>query len=139
MAKRFMAAFRGRTVQGLAVDLPEGYAGLVLRTPVAGKEKDADARKNEEDHARGKAKEKTKRTTRRSVLDGAADMDASNEDAAPAEEQDTRPRILQPTSTFSSFVLWHQDIPVDEGSDEYLRSLTEWTRLAAEVSMFTMV
>ena len=42
-------------------------------------------------------------------------------------------RVLCPTGTFGSFVLWHPDIPMDEERDEYLRSLTEWTRLAAEV------
>ena len=45
-------------------------------------------------------------------------------------------RTLQPTSTFSSFVLWTQDIPVDEGKDEYLRAIREWSRLASEVSAF---
>ncbi|KAH9971005.1 hypothetical protein BGW80DRAFT_1325058, partial [Lactifluus volemus] len=34
---------------------------------------------------------------------------------------------------FDSFVLWHPDNPVDEGKDEYLRSLSEWVNIAAEV------
>lgn len=37
-------------------------------------------------------------------------------------------RTLQATGTFSSFVLWNLDIPMDESRDEYLRSLTEWTK-----------
>jgi ribonuclease H2 non-catalytic Ylr154p-like subunit len=34
---------------------------------------------------------------------------------------------------FDSFVLWHRDIPVDEGRDVYLRSLSEWMNIASEV------
>jgi len=30
--KRFVSTFRGRSVHGLTVDLPEGYVGVVLRT-----------------------------------------------------------------------------------------------------------
>ena len=48
-------------------------------------------------------------------------------------------RTLRPAATFASFVLWHQDIPIDEGRDEYLRAVREWTRLAAEVSAFLPV
>ena len=43
-------------------------------------------------------------------------------------------RVLEPVSTFSSFVLWNADIPANDGRDEYVRSLREWTKLAAEVS-----
>ena len=40
------------------------------------------------------------------------------------EDEEKPPvRVLKPTARFDSFVLWHQDIPVDEGKDEYLRSL----------------
>jgi hypothetical protein len=42
-------------------------------------------------------------------------------------------RILAPSATFNSFVLWNADIPVNEGRDEYMRCLTEWTQLAAVV------
>ena len=42
-------------------------------------------------------------------------------------------RQLIPTPTFSSFTIWSPDIPVDEGKDEYIRCLVEWTKLAAEV------
>ena len=43
-------------------------------------------------------------------------------------------RVLEPVSTFSSFVLWNADIPANDGRDEYVRSLREWTNLVAEVS-----
>ena len=42
-------------------------------------------------------------------------------------------RQLIPTPTSSSFTIWSPDIPVDEGKDEYVRCLVEWTKLAAEV------
>jgi len=38
------------------------------------------------------------------------------------------------TSTrFNSFLLWHPDIPVDEGRDEYLRSPSELVNVVVEV------
>jgi hypothetical protein len=36
-AKRFISSFRGRTVHGVEVALPKGYAGLVLRGDASGK------------------------------------------------------------------------------------------------------
>ena len=42
-------------------------------------------------------------------------------------------RQLIPTPTFLPFTIWSPDIPVDEGKDEYVRCLVEWTKLAAEV------
>ena len=44
-------------------------------------------------------------------------------------------RVLEPVSTFPSFVLWNPDIPANDGRDEYVRSLREWTKVAAEVSI----
>ncbi|KZT07337.1 uncharacterized protein LAESUDRAFT_124757 [Laetiporus sulphureus 93-53] len=121
--KRFIAAFRGRTVQGLQVTLPVGYGGLVLRTP---------DEKPKNDSPQGRTGEKKRkggmRLTRHSAR---AVIDDDAEETL--DDPDTPVRRLQPTATFSSFVLWNQDIPVDDGRDEYLRSLTEWTRLAAEI------
>ncbi|KAH9926993.1 ribonuclease H2, subunit C [Fomitopsis serialis] len=112
---RYVAAFRGRTVQGLKVELPEGYAGLVLQTPEGvstarpGKRSGASAK----ERGQPQATRSTRRSSQKEVMDIDTDVGA--------------------LSTFSSFVLWNQDIPVDEGKDEYLRSIREWTRLAAEV------
>lgn len=132
---RFVASFRGRIVQGMSVGLPEGYAGIVLKadgTGVAVNEK-----------GKGKEKATKGRVTRRSSARAKATEDVEMEvdegdtmhgDQGHEQESDSRmTRILQPVSTFSSFVLLHPDIPVDEGKDEYLRSLSEWTRLSAEV------
>jgi hypothetical protein len=62
-----------------------------------------------------------------------------DEDASEAQAGDTEDssapavRVLRPSAMFSSFVLWNADIAVDEGKDEYLRTITEWMDLAAEV------
>ena len=48
--------------------------------------------------------------------------------------EDGRPvRVMKAAARFDSFVLWHPDIAVDEGKDEYLRSLSEWVNIAVEV------
>ncbi|GBE89516.1 hypothetical protein SCP_1601780 [Sparassis crispa] len=138
-SKRFVAAFRGRIMQGLTVELPQGYAGIVLRTPDDGKDKHAGASRDvelEREKARDKGKKAGKRSTRRSratEVDPGEDGDTGDFNMEAAWDHDAPSRVLEPTSSFSSFVLWHPDIPVDEGKDEYLRSLTDWTRLAAEI------
>jgi len=60
-------------------------------------------------------------------------MDDSGE-GADAEEEEAPTCTLALASTFSSFVVWNPDIPVDEGRDEYIRSLNEWIKLSAMVS-----
>ncbi|CAG8583811.1 1045_t:CDS:1 [Acaulospora colombiana] len=42
-------------------------------------------------------------------------------------------RAFEITAKFQSFKLWNPDVPVDEGSDEYIRSLQEWMVLSSEV------
>ncbi|PCH44520.1 hypothetical protein WOLCODRAFT_105260 [Wolfiporia cocos MD-104 SS10] len=133
LAKRFIAAFRGRTVQGLEVALPKGYTGLVLHTP----EEDAKPKRGHgvrRDDGEVRAQTRT-RNTRRSapVIDVDAQADDEHMAVDGDEDEEAPARVLRPAATFSSFVLWNQDIPVDEGRDEYLRTLSEWTRLAAEI------
>ncbi|KDQ61812.1 hypothetical protein JAAARDRAFT_76740 [Jaapia argillacea MUCL 33604] len=118
---RFTAAFRGRTVHGLTIDLPEGYGGIVLQSPDTKVDKD-DKRKD------ANGSEKPRRSARRMEVDEEDGLDDIHEDSASVPV-----RTLELTGTFSSFVLWHPDIPVDDGKDEYVRALTEWTSLAAEV------
>jgi len=56
------------------------------------------------------------------------------------EDEEKPPvRVLKPTARFDSFVLWHQDILVDEGKDGYLRSLSEWTNIASEVRAYVQL
>lgn len=90
---RYIAAFRGRTVQGTLVPIPVGYAGLVLRSSTETRSQDGSGEEQEE------------------------------------------LKTLNIESTFSSLLVWNPDIPVDEAKDQYLRSLSEWTKLTAEVCL----
>jgi len=115
-------------VHGVEVALPEGYIGIVLR---------GNANAKASDHATsGKPNRRLARRQLRKKP--TARGEESEEDAAeipPAEDSDEcRPiRVLRPSARFDSFVLWHPDIPVNEGRDEYLRSLSEWVSIATEV------
>ncbi len=125
-------------MHGVEVDLPEGYAGIVLRAP-SGDAKGkgtASGYKAREQEKKPKSKGRTTRRSKRAPEPEVVEVeheDEGGDGSTPLEEGAAR--VLEPVSTFSSFVLWHPDIPVDEARDEYLRSLTEWTRLAAEVSV----
>ncbi|KAI0358227.1 hypothetical protein OH77DRAFT_1421538 [Trametes cingulata] len=126
--RHYTAAFRGRLMHGMKVDLPEGYAGVVLRTPDDHKPT-APSSGSTGGRTRSKGAVRSAKRSKRDE-DDAIDVD---EEMPDAPEEEGPVRVLTPAAQFSSFVLWHPDIPVDEGRDEYLRSLTEWTRLAAEI------
>ena len=133
-SKRLRAAFRGRTVHGLQVDLPAGYGGIVLRadSDAAGSKMPVDAVKAKVTRAqkKGNAPDKEMRSSAKAMdMDDIDDIIPSGGDSAESNSS----RRLQPTETFTSFILWQPDYPVDEGKDEYCRSLTEWTRLVAQV------
>ena len=114
LGARFAAAFRGRAMKGVTVNLPEGYEGIVLRV----------------DEERANDRMKRGRRRRKAEVDEDVDMEEGTD-----EEEEEERRTFKPTGQFSSFVLWNPDLPVDPSRDEYLRSLTEWTKLAAEVSL----
>lgn len=148
---QYTAAFRGRIVRGLEVSLPPGYGGVVLRSDRSNLEKDASfsqASTTRKKRGLGKAMETKKgRFTRRSskMMDvDEAEDDDQRKDLVPDDEDysnllasshvdATNVKTLKPSATFSSFVVWNPDIPVDEGSDEYILSLTEWMSVSAEV------
>ncbi|PSR73083.1 hypothetical protein PHLCEN_2v11053 [Hermanssonia centrifuga] len=130
-SKHLTAAFRGRTVRGLRVPLPEGYTGLVLSAPEDKKKGVASETKPSAKKAPA-SKRGTRRATRSAETVDEEDTEHDSEIPPEAAEPSEPVRSLKPTSIFSDFVIWNADIPVDEGRDEYLRSLTEWTRLAAE-------
>ncbi|KAJ7789095.1 ribonuclease H2, subunit C [Mycena olivaceomarginata] len=115
-----------RTMQGLKVDLPSGYAGVIM-TGEGSRGKGSALKKPERVKAKARAS-KTNRATRSATRDDTDEMEGDEE-----AENGQNSRILKPTAQFSSFVLWHPDIPVDPARDEYLRSLTEWIRLADEI------
>ncbi|KAI6112905.1 ribonuclease H2, subunit C [Pisolithus croceorrhizus] len=140
---KLVAAFRGRRVVGQAVKLPDGYGGLVLQAPslrsTAGNRSGTSGFFESPSAAKSKPVS-TRRTTRRSARAGMSSEDATVEEAANSAEEDSQHRLppeatrqLLPVSMFSSFTIWSPDIPVDEGKDEYMRTLIEWTKLAAEI------
>jgi ribonuclease H2 subunit C len=130
-AKRFISSFRGRTVHGVEVALPKGYAGIVLRGDASGKAHHPTTT------TASKTKRRSGRQPRKKPADGVEEdgREYPGGDAAGMQPEDgARPvRALKPAARFDSFVLWHPDVPVDEGKDEYLRSLSEWVNMAAEV------
>lgn len=113
-------------MHGVDVELPEGYTGLILRGPPNG---DVDL------PVRGKAQEKGRRAKRGSkkIIEVDEEEEMDIDVGGGGEEEEGTVRTLEPAGQFSSFVLWHPDFQVDEGRDEYLRTLTEWIGLAAEV------
>lgn len=130
-----VAAFRGRTIRGTKISVPDGYSGVVLIGTDANKTK----QRTPSPPPSGR---RSSRRSRRVIhvdeddeprdvdmgdVGGSADVDVREEEEAPA-------RTLTLASVFSSFVVWNPDIPVDEGRDEYVRSLNEWTKLSAVVS-----
>jgi hypothetical protein len=136
LKRRFIAAFRGRQIHGLKVDLPVGYRGIVLRGDENGKgDNDAIKQKDTEKRARGKVTSRKRKATRQEALDIEEDMEKQDDFHLDDLESESH-RVLTPSATFNSFVLWNPDIPVDEGRDEYVRSLNEWTRLADVVSLY---
>jgi hypothetical protein len=194
--RRLTAAFRGRVVQGLRVDIPSGYSGLVLRAPTPSSTSLDDSTtkspsasgsiskqassapagtKSTEDSKSKKlaaaAAAKTKRASRRAKRAGVAvepepevevepeshseqplgeghedqPMDEASREGNDVlvtsisheeESTETKTKLLVPTGTFSSFVLWNPDISVDEGKDEYMRTLKEWIDISSEVRRF---
>ena len=150
VGQHYIATFRGRTVRGLRVALPEGYAGVILEAPDVGKV-DAKGKGRAVDteqptskaKARGRARNSGKgRKSKRGAEEEEKELHEADEhehDVSLAPElagEDSGPvRTLQAASTFSSFVLWNPDIPVNENKDEYMRTLKEWVGLASVVSV----
>jgi Ribonuclease H2 non-catalytic subunit (Ylr154p-like) len=126
-AKRFISSFRGRTVHGVEVTLPKGYAGIVLRG-------DTNDRAHPYPSTASKSKRRPVRNTRRKPIE-----DEELDEMSLDDEEKPPVRALKPTARFDSFILWHPDIPVDEGKDEYFRSLSEWTNIASEVCSYVQL
>ncbi|KAJ7493311.1 ribonuclease H2, subunit C [Mycena galericulata] len=99
---RFIATFRGRTMQGLKVELPPGYTGVIMVGEGGGK---VNALKTKIKRVTAKARSKSGRAMRSATR--ADDEDEMEE----PQEGDQATRALMPTAQFSSFVMWHPDIP----------------------------
>ena len=143
--KHLVAAFRGRRVVGTEVPLPEGFTGLVLRSD--GSKETASAPQNSSlpngataKNGRKVAARKTRRSkpievTTDDEYDTNIAMDPNEPDADfNGSMADGEVKNLRATETFKSLVIWNADVPVDEGRDEYIRALREWTTVAAEVN-----
>ncbi|KAJ3833076.1 ribonuclease H2, subunit C [Lentinula raphanica] len=135
---RFSSAFRGRTIHGLNVDLPDGYTGVVFSTddeasepekanePAKRKGKAKVVVENQSRMTRGSARSRTARNEAMEAMDVEAEEEEDGEGTASQSTLD-----LMPSSQFKSFVLWHPDIPVDPGRDEYMSALGEWMKIAS--------
>ncbi|KIM68159.1 hypothetical protein SCLCIDRAFT_106373 [Scleroderma citrinum Foug A] len=138
---RLVAAFRGRQIVGHPVNIPTGYSGLVLQIPSPNGEKGKGDGKSTPSNSEVNTKPASMRcASRKSTGVRNAEVDVIMEEGVDLTEEDPGDgnirkdaRQLIPMSTFSSFTIWSPDIPVDEGKDEYIRCLVEWTKLAAEV------
>ncbi|KAJ4473152.1 ribonuclease H2, subunit C [Lentinula aciculospora] len=136
---RFKSTFRGRTVHGLKFDLPQGYTGVVFSSDDdTGEVNIGKVKKAAVGKGKGKAaatQQERRRVTRRSarsltVDDEAMYIKAEDEGQEDDEEASQSTLNLVPSSQFKSFVLWHPDIPVDTGRDEYMSSISEWVKIA---------
>ncbi|KAF8527307.1 ribonuclease H2, subunit C [Gautieria morchelliformis] len=131
---RFSSAFRGRTMQGLGVDLPDGYSGIVLKNEKMANGQDTIPPKRP---ASTKAKrQKGRRATRSLARANADDAEEDGDVVMEGERTDDHNDVvhtLHPTAKFSSFTLWNADVDVDAGRDEYLRALSEYQQLSAEI------
>jgi len=121
---RHVAAFRGRTVHGLDIPAPAGYAGAVLRLSSPARATRAVTSK-----AQAQAARRGSRSRGRAVID----VDAHEEGDMEEDAEEGEARVFEVAGQFDRLVLWHPDNPVDEGKDEYVRALREWVALAAEI------
>ena len=128
-----IATFRGRTVRGTRIPVPNGYTGVVL---VGADASDTKQRLPSPPPLGLRPSRRSGRVIHVDEDDEPQDVDMEDaiEDAdADGEEEEALARVLTVDSVFSSFVVWNPDVPVDKGKDEYIRSLNEWARLSAMV------
>ncbi|KZS94675.1 ribonuclease H1 small subunit [Sistotremastrum niveocremeum HHB9708] len=118
LKRRFIARFRGRTVQGQDIPLPEGYAGAVLQHTSAPPKQ----RKN----VVGGKSNRGKRTRGAPVEEETEEMEE--------EVDDEDVRYLKAAAQFSTLRVWNADYPLNEDEDVYVRGMREWIVAAAEMS-----
>lgn len=131
LKKRFKSAFRGRRLKGLAVDVPEGYTGFVLQAD------------NENDSALVNAlkkplvapPKKTRGTRNHPALAEDEEKSLGQETLETDQSAITETKVLRPTGQFNSITIWNPDTEIDEGYDEYIRTLNGYLHLLAEVCL----
>ncbi|KAL5536739.1 hypothetical protein ACEPAF_562 [Sanghuangporus sanghuang] len=155
LGKRLVAAFRGRRVVGVEVPLPEGYTGVILHFDAASAKKtdpqgslsngvEGSRRMN----GRRKASMRGTRHSKPIEVDDDEDVSESspnqngidlNDDMTDpslilnSNEHEGEVKALKAMQTFQSIVVWNPDVVVDDGRDEYIQALREWTAVASEV------
>ncbi|TFK21846.1 hypothetical protein FA15DRAFT_644991 [Coprinopsis marcescibilis] len=143
---RFISTFRGRIIQGLSVDLPKGYRGLVLKSPkpleVSSAKSTSKVGKAGPPKGMGNNVTKPKgRLTRSAVSERVTEVEevvvVADDSSMDVDDSQTESHVptknLTISGQFSSFVIWKPDHPVVEIQDEYFRSMHEWTAISAEV------
>ena len=134
----FTTAFRGRKLHGLSVDLPHGYSGIVLKPEELQSEKGAAGAPPKRLALANNERRKSRRSTRSSTRASIDNVDGGGNVPMEQETLDGDEGVIQtlcPTAKFSNFTLWNADVDVDEGRDEYLRTLSEYQHLLAEVHL----
>lgn len=128
-----VAAFRGRAIRGTRISVPHGYTGVVL----VGADTTETKRSPPSPPPLGRRpSRRSGRVIRVDRDDEPQDVDMDEADegvGADGQEEESPTRTLTLASAFFSFMIWNPDIAVDEGRDEYIRSLNEWTKLSAMV------
>ena len=140
LKERLLAAFRGRTVHGLEVPVPDGFCGVVLKSDASTKLASTSTSQTKSVDTKSVKGRPTRRTRGKKASDEAKDSVAAvttstnMDDPETFQELDVAPqKSLTPSHTFSSVLFWSPDIAVDEGKDEYIRALDEWISLSSEV------
>jgi len=121
-------------MQGMAVGVPEGYTGLVFVGDSEG-ENGIAAKRSRRSVSPQKSARKNGRATRHSkvVYDNVDMTDESAADEVLQGDASQPTKTLKAVGQFSSFTLWNPDVDVDEGNDEYLRSISEYRDILSEV------
>ncbi|KAF9485558.1 hypothetical protein BDN70DRAFT_871226 [Pholiota conissans] len=140
--KRFVSAFRGRTIHGLTIDLPTGFGGLVMQTenPNQAKAGLADPKTNarvnaEKSSKKGKKKkveEEAPSTRRRGRLTRSAL--ASSNPTKPIEVVDDEPDEVMADATAST----EQSLAVEDMVDAEDATATRYLVPTAQFSSFTL-
>ena len=142
----YTAAFRGRSLHGVRVPLPEGFLGYLLQSNEPELPEGSSKRKRE-DLSTSQPGKKARRpprtrsvTVKEEIEEDMYAVMSRVEDEIEVEGVAPQSIILperefRPTGKFDSIVVWHPDVPVDRGKDEYVRAIDEWTRLSGIVSV----
>ncbi|KAF8328387.1 ribonuclease H2, subunit C [Cantharellus anzutake] len=140
----YTAAFRGRSVHGSRILLPEGYSGYVLQSnePAATAASEASLKRKRTETVSQPAKKNRRLRRTRSVvvkeeteddiyaLMSRVEDEIEVEEVTPAIETVAPTREFTPIGKFDSIMVWHPDVPVDHGQDEYIRAIDEWAKLS---------